>query len=161
MSRLPASGRQHTRKQRLEEEDEPIELQLEEECPPTPMDRSLSNVVDEAAGTDAQVRELKGAAASKTMTRTQAQLNRSFQTSKMVRHLVVFAVLTFMHALALLVFKLCVVDHTYPCAVCTLQRSAAGSAPSCQAADIAPRVHYPSTASRPPLRSCAPRRPSC
>merc|ERR1719487_2117001 len=67
---------------------------------------------EEKAGQLGDVKEIKGSL-NKTMARAEAKAQRGL-TSKMVQHLVVFVVLTFMHALALLVFKLCAVDHSYP-----------------------------------------------
>lgn len=78
----------------------------------------VANDVEEVAdemngGDDGAVRELNAKGLAKTMVRTEAQVQREW-SKKVVQHLVVFVGLTFMHALALLVFKLCAVDHKYP-----------------------------------------------
>ena len=73
----------------------------------------LENAAEDEAGDDSAVRELKAKGLAKTVVRTEAHVKREW-SSKVVQHLVIFVVLTFMHALALLVFKLCTVNHTYP-----------------------------------------------
>lgn len=77
------------------------------------IDEGLMQAEDDEEGGDGKVRELKGGAGAKTIARTEAKVKREW-SSKIVQHLTVFVALTFMHALALLVFKLCAVDHKYP-----------------------------------------------
>jgi len=88
-------------------------LNLDDVSPHTKPTRTADDLEDADDGDDGVVRELKAKGLAKTMVRTEAQVQRTW-SSKVVQHVTVFVGLTFIHALALLVFKLCAVDHSYP-----------------------------------------------